>query len=93
MISSGTTIARAAEGCRKAGARSVYAAASHGVFAAAAGETLAASPVERIVVTDTIAKPVDERLEPKLVRLSVAPLFAAAIRRLHDGGSIVELLA
>jgi ribose-phosphate pyrophosphokinase len=91
MISGGTTVARAAEACRNGGAKSVLAAASHGVFAAGAGATLGASPVERIVVTDTVARVVDAPLERKLVRLSAAPLFAEAIRRLHSGGSIVEL--
>jgi ribose-phosphate pyrophosphokinase len=93
LISGGTTIARAAAACRRAGAKRVYAAASHGVFAAAANATLGASDVDKIVVTDTIeARPItDERLQHKLVRLSVAGLFAEAIGRMHAGGSIVDL--
>jgi ribose-phosphate pyrophosphokinase len=94
LISGGTTIARAAEACRKHGAQRVFAAATHGVFAASAGETLAASCVEELVVTDTIPpwRVVDGALRSKRVALGVAPLFAAAIRRLHEGGSVSELL-
>ncbi len=94
LISGGTTIARTAEACRDRGARRVYAAASHGVFAAAANATLAASCVEEIVVTDTIppARVTDPGLRAKLVTVSAAGLFAEAIKRLHAGGSVVELL-
>jgi ribose-phosphate pyrophosphokinase len=95
LISGGTTVARATQACRKAGAQRVYAAASHGVFAAAANATLGASSIDEILVTDTIPPMhiTDARLKAKLVQVSVAGLFAEAIRRLHDGGSIVDLLA
>ncbi len=94
LISGGTTIARAAEACRSRGARSVLAAASHGLFAAAANATLAASCVEQIVVTDTVppARVSDPGLRAKLAVVSTASLFAEAIKRLHGGGSIVELV-
>ncbi len=94
LISGGTTIARAAEACRKHGARRVLAAASHGVFAAVANATLSASSVEEIVVTNTIPplRVTDTGLRSKVVQLSVAPLFAQAISRLHTGGSVTELL-
>lgn len=93
LISGGTTLARAAAACGRAGARRVFAAASHGVFAPAAGATLGESAIEQVVVTDSIpaTRVTDARLAHKLVRLSVAPLFAEAIRRLHEGGSLVEL--
>jgi ribose-phosphate pyrophosphokinase len=50
--------------------------------------------LERLVVTDTIPP---FRLDPALVRdkltvLDTAPLFAEAIRRIHTGGSVVELV-
>ncbi len=92
LISSGTTLARAAAAC--GGARRIYAAASHGLFAQKAGEVLGASPISEIVVTDTVPP---FRLEAAAARdklriLGTAPLFAEAIRRMHSGGSIVELL-
>ena len=94
LISAGTTIARAAQACREHGATRVLAAASHGLFAGAANAVLAASVVEQIVVTDSVPplRVTDPGLQAKLVHVSTANLFAEAIRRIHDGGSIVELL-
>jgi ribose-phosphate pyrophosphokinase len=94
LISGGTTLARAADACRRHGASRVYAAASHGVFAPAANETLGASALDAIVVTDTVPplRITDPRVRAKLAQVSVAPLFAEAIRRLHTGGSIVDLV-
>jgi ribose-phosphate pyrophosphokinase len=93
LISAGTTVARAAGACHERGASRVLAVASHGVFADAANAVLGASDVERIVVTDTIVpwRVKDERLAAKLTVVSAAGLFAEAIRRLHTGGSLVEL--
>jgi ribose-phosphate pyrophosphokinase len=95
LISSGTTLARAAENCRARGATKIYAAASHGVFSGKASQALSNSALEKVVITDTIPP---FRLDPELARnrlvvLDAARLFAEAIRRIHSGGSIVELLA
>jgi ribose-phosphate pyrophosphokinase len=54
LISSGTTLMRAAEACRARGALAVFAAASHGVFSRAAGEILSHPALERIVITNTV---------------------------------------
>jgi ribose-phosphate pyrophosphokinase len=94
LISSGTTLARAAESCRARGATIIYAAASHGVFSSKASQVLANPAFEKIVITNTIPP---FRLDPdlahdKLVVLDSTRLFAEAIRRIHTGGSIVELL-
>jgi ribose-phosphate pyrophosphokinase len=94
LVSSGTTLSRAAQACRARGAEAVYAAVTHGVFAEGANAVLAEAPLERLVITNTIPP---RRIEPavaqrKLVVLDAAPLVAEAIRRLHTGGSIVELL-
>lgn len=95
LISTGTTLARAAAACKALGAKRVYAAASHGVFVGAAGKVLTDPALDRVLVTDTIPP---LRLPPALLGsrvevLASAPLFAEAIRRLHSGGSLVELLA
>ena len=73
LISGGTTIARAAEACRNAGATKVYAAASHGVFATEVNAMLSASSIDAIVVTDTIPPMhvTDPRLKTKLIQVSV----------------------
>lgn len=94
LISAGTTIARAARACRNHGASRVIAVASHGVFAEAANSVLAECDLEQIVVTDTIPplRITEPRVKSRLRQVSAAPLFAQAIRRLHAGGSIVDLL-
>ncbi|MBS1791737.1 MAG: ribose-phosphate pyrophosphokinase [Acidobacteria bacterium] len=94
LISSGTTLARAAESCRARGAGKVYAAATHGVFVGAAGQALSHPALEKVIVTNTIPP---FRLPPELVRarlavLDAAKFFADAIRRIHNDESIVELL-
>jgi len=95
LIAGGTTVARAARACRERGARRVVAVATHGVFAASAPEVLGGPDVDRVVVTDTIAAaPLPQgAFAAKLVRLSVAPLVAEAIRRLHADLPLSELLA
>src|SRR5262245_3564578 len=94
LISSGTTLVRAAEACRARGAAAVYAAASHGVFGSQATETLSIPVLEKIVVTNTIPplRLASHLVHAKLTVLDASPLFAEAIRRIHSGGSIVELL-
>jgi len=94
LISSGTTLARAAAACKRLGAAKVFAAASHGAFNGAAAGVLADPALDKVLVTDSIPP---FRLPPALLGervevLDCAPLFAEAIRRLHDGGSLVELL-
>jgi ribose-phosphate pyrophosphokinase len=94
LISTGTTILRAAKACRERGARTVYVAAAHGLFVGQANRVVADDNFERVVVTDSVPP---FRLDPgvvrdKLVVLGAAKLFARAIDRIHGGGSIVDLL-
>lgn len=92
LISAGNTMARAAKACRERGASRILAVATHGVFAAAAAEVLGGSALERVIVTDTIPlRIVDANLAARIDRLSTTAYFAEAIRRLHSGGSLVEL--
>src|SRR6266508_959299 len=87
---SASTLVEAAEKLIERGARSVIAAVSHGVFAEGSMERLDASPIRRLITTDTIeTQPV--RLSPKVRVISVAPLFAEAIRRIHHRESISGL--
>lgn len=94
MISRGTTLARTVKACRDRGAVQVYAAATHGVFAADAAEVLSAAGVDKIIVTNSIP-PIrlsKEFLDLRVRIISVAALFGEAIRRIHEGRSIVELM-
>ena len=94
LISTGGTIQRAAAACVGAGARHVHGAATHGLFVPPAGDVLAGSPLERIVVTDTVPafRLAGSPAAEKLTVIESAPLFAEAIRRLHAGESLSELL-
>lgn len=94
MISTGGTILRTANACRKQGAQGVHAAASHGIFVGNADQVVADPALDSLTITNTLPP---FRLDPELVRnrltvLDVAPLFAEAVRCIHNGGSIVELL-
>lgn len=93
LISSGTTLGRAIAACRARGARRILAAASHGLFNEKAGDLLTNPDLEQLVVTDTVPPfRLDAAARSKLRIVSVAPLFAEAIRRIHSGGSLVELM-
>jgi ribose-phosphate pyrophosphokinase len=94
LIATGGTIERAAAACIRGGARHVHGAATHGLFVPPAAEVLAGSPLESIVVTDTVPafRLAGSATAQKLAVIESAPLLAEAIRRLHTGGSISELL-
>jgi ribose-phosphate pyrophosphokinase len=93
LISAGNTIARTARACRDRGASQVWAAATHGVFAEVANAVLPSAPLERLVITDTIApgRITDAGLQSRMATLPTADLFAQAIARMHAGGSLVDL--
>ena len=85
LIGTGTTLLRAALAARAAGAQSVMAVASHGLFVGAAAVAMADPALDRIVVTDSVppfrlhGSAAAERIEV----LPCAPLFAEAIRHRH----------
>jgi ribose-phosphate pyrophosphokinase len=90
LISTGTTLIKATGLLLERGAREVRVAATHGVFAAEAIARLSASPIEEIVITDSL--PVRDRLKDDKFRLlSVAKLLAEAICRIHNGESVSSL--
>jgi ribose-phosphate pyrophosphokinase len=85
-ISAGTLVSCADE-LMRLGARSVFAAVTHGVFAEGSMERLDLSPIDKLIVTDTVENhPVS--LSAKVEIVSVAPLFAEAIERIHRRQSI-----
>lgn len=90
MISTAGSICGAARLVHEAGAREIHIACTHGVLCGPAIERIREAPVDSIVVTDTIPVPADKQL-PNLVQLSIAPLLAEAIKRIHHDQSISEL--
>jgi ribose-phosphate pyrophosphokinase len=95
MISTGTTVARAADQCRRHGARQVIVAATHGLFADGARALWSQSAIDRVIVTDTVpAAGLDAGLVgDRLAVVDTAPIFAEVIRRCHEGGSVTALVA
>jgi ribose-phosphate pyrophosphokinase len=88
---SANTLVEAAHGLIKRGARAVYAAVSHGVFTKGSMERLDQSPIQHLLVTDSVeTHPV--ALSRRVEVVSVAPLIGEAIRRIHNGESISSLL-
>lgn len=90
IIDTGGTIVNGAEALMKAGAHEVYACCSHPVFSHPANERLENSSLTEVVVTNTIPLEPEKRT-PKMKVLSVAPLFAEAIRRIVDEVSVSVL--
>jgi ribose-phosphate pyrophosphokinase len=90
IISTGGTLVEVARALKEHGAKRVIAAVTHPVLSKDAMDRLAGSPIEEVVVTDTIPVPAEKRT-PKLTVLSVAPLLAEAIVRVHENRSVSEL--
>jgi ribose-phosphate pyrophosphokinase len=88
MIDTAGTICAAAELIMQHGAKEVYGIATHGLFCGPAKERINASPLKKIITTDTI--PQDPTFD-KVVTLSVAPILAGSIRAIFAGESVSEL--
>jgi ribose-phosphate pyrophosphokinase len=92
MISTGGTLAKAAEALIHRGATAVYCCATHGIFAGDAVNVLNESPIEKVVVTNTIPHEASS-LGPKFEVLSIAPILSDAIKRITANRSVSELFA
>jgi ribose-phosphate pyrophosphokinase len=90
MISTGGSICGAADLVHAAGAREIHLAATHGILCGDAIERLRKAPIKSLCITNSIPLPPEKRL-PCTQIVSVAPLLAEAIRRIHHHKSISEL--
>jgi ribose-phosphate pyrophosphokinase len=92
MVSTGGTIQAAIQALLAAGcvSENLTVIASHGLFVGPAQERLGAVPIQRIFVTDSVARPASEPLSLQVV--SLGPLLAEAITRLHNQRSLSDLL-
>lgn len=90
MCSTGGTLASAAKACQEKGALRIFAAFTHGILVGDAIEKLNKSPIEAVLMTNTI--PYTDRLAGtnKLVVVSIAPLLAHAIRCIITDESLVS---
>ncbi|MFO0848995.1 MAG: ribose-phosphate pyrophosphokinase [Gemmataceae bacterium] len=92
MISTAGSLVNAVEVARLNGAKRIFACATHGLFSDPAADRLKEAPVEQIAVTDSIPLAKDKAAKlPMLKVISVAPLMADAIRRIHGNESISDL--
>jgi ribose-phosphate pyrophosphokinase len=90
MIDTGGTLIKAAEALIAAGARSVRATATHGIFSGNAINFIAASAIDEVVITDTILQS-PAKQHQKIKTLSVSTLLAEAIFRIHREESVSSL--
>jgi ribose-phosphate pyrophosphokinase len=90
MIDTAGSICSGAEALRQRGAKRLYACCTHPVLSGDAVARLEASPFEKVVVTDTIPLP-EHKKNGKIVVLSVAPMLAEAVRRIHLDRSVSEM--
>src|SRR6266571_2148497 len=87
---SGGTLVSVAEQLVEHGAREVYAAVTHGVLTKNAVASIDKSPIQKLIITDTVEnQPV--HFSDKIEVVSSAPLFGEAIRRIHNRESISEM--
>ena len=90
MITTAGSVVGAANVARYNGARELYACATHAVLCGPAIERLRDAPIKQVVVTDSIPLPPNKQL-PIIKVLSVAPLLADAIKRIHFNESVSKL--
>ena len=90
MISTASSICGAACLVHEAGAREIHVAATHGVLCGPAIENLQNAPITSLLLTDSIPLSPSQRI-PKIHVVSVAPLLAEAIKRIHHDQSVSAL--
>ena len=87
MVATAGSLVEAVEAIKKAGALDVYAAITHPVLCGPAIERIKKSKLKGLIVTDTIPIPEDKMIS-RIKVLSVAPLLAEAIKRIHEEKSL-----
>ena len=90
MIDTAGTTISAAQAAIEKGAKSVTAIATHGVLSGPAIDRLKNSPIKTMVLTDTILIPDEKKLNNMNI-VTVADVFGAAIKRIHNGESVSSL--
>ncbi|MBK9143557.1 MAG: ribose-phosphate diphosphokinase [Candidatus Obscuribacterales bacterium] len=90
MVDTAGTLVKGAELLISEGARRVFACATHAVLSGPANERLDKSPIEKLIVTNSIPHE-KGNISGKIVQLSVARLLGEAIARIHDDCSVSEM--
>jgi ribose-phosphate pyrophosphokinase len=91
IVDSAGTLCNAAVALKDAGARSVSAYVTHGVLSGGAVARVSASPLEELVITDSIMATEAVRVSQNVRQLTIAPLMAEAMRRISEERSVSSL--
>nr|MBP9820122.1 ribose-phosphate pyrophosphokinase [Candidatus Woesebacteria bacterium] len=92
IIASGSTVFHAAELAAKCGARRIFVAVAHGLFLGDFLKKLDSSPIEKVLVTNSLPHPIEITQHPKIQVVPIEPLLSEAIRRTYTGESLNEAL-
>jgi len=93
IVDSAGTLCNAAVALRDAGAKSIYAYIVHGVLSGGAVARVSASPIEKLVITDSISATESVRMSPNIEQLSIAPLMGEAMKRISEERSVSALFS
>lgn len=91
IIDSAGTLCNAAVALMEAGAASVSAYATHGVLSGGAVARVAAAPIDKLVITDSIPATEAVRVSHNIEQLTIAPVLAEAMQRISDETSVSSL--
>ncbi len=91
MIDTAGTLVQAVGAVQREGARRILACGVHAVLSGPALERIRNSPIEEVVVTNSVPLAPDKRAAARITMLTVAPLLGEAIRRIHDEESVSTL--
>ncbi len=93
MVDTAGTLVLSTDALKKEGARRILAACTHPVLSGQAISKIEKSPLEKVIVTNTIPLNAETQTCGKIFVLSVAELFGEAIRRINEGSSVSSLFA
>ena len=91
MIDTAGTLVQAVGAIQREGARRILACGVHAVLSGPAIDRIKASPIEEVVVTNSVPLGPDKRAAARITVLTVSPLLGEAIRRIHDEESVSTL--
>lgn len=91
IVDSAGTLCNAATALIEAGAKAAYAYCTHGVLSGGAVARVASSPIEELVLTDSIVATEAVRLSRNIRQLTIAPLIAEAMLRISEERSVSSL--
>lgn len=91
MVDSAGTLCNAAVALKEAGAASVSAYVTHGVFSGGAVARITSSPIDKLIITDSIPATEAVRVSHNIEQLTIAPLMAEAMRRISEETSVSSL--